>query len=119
MHLSALRRDRSNCSSDTDVSLDAGSGERTADRAVLFPSAVLLSSVPGARILQQPHESKQFIPSGIRDGAILEAVGLPKDYVIAIPRHLDRQGSLSGGPAEHIDDVRAVPVDDHCGALML
>src|SRR5438309_591050 len=60
-----------------------------------------------------------FTPSDIRDGTILETVGLPKDQVIAIPRHLDRQGSLSGGPADHIDDVRAVAVDDYSGALML
>jgi len=79
----------------------------------------LLSSVPGARILQQAHESKQLTPSDIRDGTILETVGPPKDQVIPIPRHLDRQGSLSGGPADHIDDVRAVPVDDYSGALML
>ena len=77
-----------------------------------------LASVPAAEILQQPHESQQFIPTGIRDGAILQIAGLPEDKVITIPRHVARQGALGGGPAEHVDDVRAVPIHDYGGALM-
>jgi hypothetical protein len=78
----------------------------------------LSSSVLPAQILQQPHECKQFIPTGIRNGAILQVAGFPRDKVITIARQLARQGSLGGRPAEHVDDVRAVPVDDNGGALM-
>jgi hypothetical protein len=77
-----------------------------------------LTRFSAARILQQLLESEQLIPTGIRDGAILQIARLPKDKVITIPRQLARQRPLYGGPAEDVDDVRAVPVDDYRGALM-
>src|SRR3984885_8401 len=78
----------------------------------------LRSSVPCAQVLQQPHESQQFIPSRIRDGAILQIPDPPKDKVIAAARHVAGQGSLCCGPAEDVDDVQAVPIDDDGSALM-
>ena len=77
-----------------------------------------LARASAAEILQQLHEPKQFIPTGIRDSAILQIARLPKDEMITISRQPARQGSLCRGPAEHVDDVRAVPVDDYRGALM-
>jgi hypothetical protein len=55
----------------------------------------MLASVPAAQILQQPHESKQFIPTGIRYGAVVQIAGLPEDKVITIARQLARQSSQS------------------------
>lgn len=55
---------------------------------VQFNFALVRVSV--AEIVQQLHESKQFIPTGIRDGAILQIARLPKDEVITISRQLAR-----------------------------
>ena len=49
-----------------------------------------LVRVSAAEILQQPDESNQFVPTGIRHGAILQITRLPKDEVITIPRQLLR-----------------------------
>jgi len=52
-----------------------------------------LAGVSAAEILQQLHESKQFIPTRIRDRAILQIARLPKDEVITTPRQLAGLGS--------------------------
>ena len=50
-----------------------------------------LAGVSAAEILQQLHESMQFIAAGIRDGAMLQIARLPQDEVITIPRQLRPQ----------------------------
>ena len=64
------------------------------------------SGVAGAQVLQQPSKSKQFIPSGIRDGAIQQIPRPPEPQVIPVANGVLRQAALIRRPTEDVDDVR-------------
>src|SRR5256884_838485 len=113
MHFRALRRDCSDLSSDTAVSPYLSSGERTVQRMVLFPA------VARAQVPQQAYQPQQFVPTGIRHGAILQIPRLPEGQVITAAGRVPGQGTSTGRPAEYVDDVRTVLVDDHRRALMI
>src|SRR5450631_3288403 len=121
MHFRALRRDSNNFSFGMSLSLVAVQERRLRIESLYSRVRFTfnLPSVAGAHILQQPNKSKQFIPSGVRDGAILQISGLPESEVIAVARCIARHRSSRARPTKYINDVRAVLVDDHRGTLMI
>src|SRR2546429_2593894 len=113
MHFRALRRDCSDLSSDTAVSPYLSSGERTGQRMGLFPA------VARAQVPQQAYQPQQFVPAGIRHGAILQIPRLPEGQGITAAGRVPWQRTSTGRPAEYVDDVRTVLVDDDRRALMI
>src|SRR6185369_5837535 len=57
--------------------------------------------------------------TGIRYGAVLQIARCPEGEVIAVARQRPRQRLAGGRPGEDVDDVRAVPIDDDRGALVI
>src|SRR5579864_4817427 len=112
MHFRALRRDTSDRSSDMALSFLVCSGEKTWLVRVLFHSKAL------GLFAQQAHQSQKLIPAGIGHGAILDIALLPVRKMVAAARGIAWAGSIRS-PGEHVDDVRAVLVHDHRGALMV
>src|SRR5437588_3907582 len=107
MHFRAWRRDCSDLSSDSAVSPYLSSGERTVQRMVLFPA------VARAQVPQQAYQPQQFVPTGIRHGAILQIPRLPEGKVITAAGPVPGQGTSTGRPAEYVDAVRTGLVEDH------
>src|ERR1700730_7189908 len=81
------------------------SGEKTSDRADLFP--------------QQPHQAQKLVPAGIRDGAIREVPRFPEGEVIAAAGQVGRQCAFLAGPAEDVDDMCTMLVDHYGRTLVI
>src|SRR5665213_2065704 len=74
--------------------------------------------IPDADGLYQSYQSDQLGARGIRNGTILQISLLPEHEVIAVAGRRIAQLARAGSPAEHVDDVCTMLVDDHRRTLM-
>src|ERR1039457_2094968 len=65
------------------------------------------------------HQSQEFVPGGIRDGAINQIPRLPEGQVVTIAGGIPRQAAFARGPTEYVNDVRTMLVEGYRGALMI
>src|SRR5579859_7747412 len=117
-HFSASRRVGNLLSVDMVVSLSGPPRRRLRTMAFYSPAIRSIALVAGARLLQQTCEGTEFVPSGIRDGAVVQIPDLPEHHPIAVARRLRRQPALISRPTEYVDDVRTMLIDHHGRALM-
>src|ERR1700723_1283293 len=75
--------------------------------------ACLSRAVMRAQILHELRKCLKLVPAGIRDGAVLKIAALPEEEVITVAGCAAGQMAVVGDPAEHVDDMRAVLVDDN------
>ena len=102
-------------------SLLSHSREETLGGGVLFRSFAgsCFRMVVDVQILHQPHEALQLIPACVRDGAGVNIAGAPAQEVIAVTSCARGQCAARRGPAEQVDDMRSVLIDDGGGTLVV
>ncbi len=84
--------------------------KRTRTKVTLFPRA---------EILQQAYQSGELRPVGVRDGAVTQISHFPTSDVVTASACSLRHAAFTRRPAEYIDEVRAVLVNDDRRTLVV
>src|SRR5262249_17875455 len=119
-HFRALRRDCRTSSCDTALSPAVGlhGGETRPPLGLFRRPCEIRGRQCRLESAQQASEPRELAPVGIRDGAMTEIAALPAQEMVALTDLGPRHRTLTRGPRENVDEMRAMLVDHGGRALM-